>query len=309
MSFSFNFSDNQRNTPVVNRTVTLKYPCNDKETCSPYEASFPKGKYRFSVYGAGGGTYKEGYDSPGGFSTGVLLLSETTKLYFYIGAKGVCESTSQKATPNSFGGGGRGYNGVSGSSACSGGGASDVRIKKDNLKTRIIVAGGAGGTGYNYWDKKNMKGGKGGGESGTKGEDSSSGVNVGGGPGNETSGGSSPFNDDGSFGFGGNRSQNNGCGGGGGWFGGGAGGIGVSAGGGGSGFVFLNADPNVELDKKYQLLSGRTEEGTNKDDGKIIIEIISSSGFGIGQTCRRKMPFLFSISFSSFNAVCLFLIY
>ena len=196
MSFSFKFNDNQENN-TVNRTITLKYPCKDKETCSPYEASFPPGKYRFSVYGAGGGSYYEGYDSPGGFSTGVLLLSKTTKPYFYIGAKGVCESTSQKATPNSFGGGGRGFNYDSVTPACSGGGASDVRVKKDNLKTRIIVAGGAGGTGYSDYYEKNMKGGKGGGESGTKGEDSSIRSCIGGNPGNETSGGTSPYNDDG----------------------------------------------------------------------------------------------------------------
>ena len=292
------------------KAITLTYPCQSKETCYPYEISFPAGKYRFSVYGAGGGTNYADYGSPGGFSTGVLALLETTKLYFYIGAKGECTTNQEKPTSNSFGGGGKGFGtGNGGYPACSGGGASDVRVKKDNLKTRIIVAGGAGGSGFDDFNHKNMKGGKGGGESGTKGEDYSSDPQIGGSPGTQTLGGSSPNNDAGTFGFGGNRSSSSGSGGGGGWFGGGAGGSVLSGGGGGSGFVFLSSDSNVELDKKYQLLSGKTEEGTNKDDGKIIIEIIRSPGFGIGQTCRRKMPFLFSISFSSFNAVCLFLIY
>ena len=67
-------------------------------------------------------------------------------LYFFVGAKGICATTKSTATSTVFGGGGKGWNG--GFVACSGGGASDIRLKKDNLNTRIIVAWGAGGSGY-----------------------------------------------------------------------------------------------------------------------------------------------------------------
>ena len=146
---------------------------------------------------------------------------------------------------------------------------------KDNLKTRIIVAGGAGGTGTATSGTINI-GGKGGGRSGTKGQDSNS-NNPGGGPGNQASGGTSFSKEVGSFGFGGNRSSENGCGGGGGWFGGGSGNGGLAAGGGGSGFIFINEDPNIELDTRFQLISGQTEEGINTGDGKIIIDVLEIS--------------------------------
>ena len=274
-SLTFTFRGSKIDIPIVDGKYYLSYPCDsNKETCFPYESDFPPGTYRFTVHGAGGGSYYSGYESPGGFSTGVLKLKEKTHLYFYVGAKGVCVSESYTKTTSVFGGGGNGYNGAGGK-ACSGGGASDVRVLKDSLNTRIIVSGGAGGTGY--WNKY-MLGGKGGGESGTKGDDydSSSSSNVGGGPGNQTSGGTSPYNDRGVFGYGGNRSSSNGAGGGGGWFGGGAGGGSCdTAGGGGSGFIFTKLNSLIDLDSKFLLSeNAETSIGSNTEDGKIYIEVL-----------------------------------
>ena len=168
MLLSFTLNGTKQNILPQEGKYNLSYPCSSQTTCFPYESDFPRGKYRFDVYGAGGGSYVSGYESPGGFSTGVLSLKQKTRLYFYVGAKGICTSTPSAKTDAVFGGGGSGYNGGSGKS-CSGGGASDVRVLSDTLNHRIIVAGGAGGTGY-YPSSSNvyMIGGKGGGNSETK---------------------------------------------------------------------------------------------------------------------------------------------
>ena len=264
MVLSFTFEGKVKAVSFESGRYKLEYPCESKETCSPYESYFPAGKYRFEVHGAAGGSPEEEYISPGGFSSGTILLKNKTHLYFYIGAKGVCGTN----TPNVFGGGGRGQ-------ACSGGGASDIRIGEDLLNHRIIVAGGSGGYGF---ETNHHPGGKGGGESGTDGITSlpnDAGYAywcVGGGKGTQTSGGTSYYNDVGTFGYGGNKTRDNGSGGGGGWFGGGAGGGCLSGGGGGSGFVFVKINSNIKLDSKYFLLEGKTDFGTNKNDGFIYIE-------------------------------------
>ena len=46
----------------------------------------------------------------------------------------------------------------------------------------------------------------------------------------------------------------------------------LSGGGGGSGFVFVKNNSNIELDSKYLLLEGKTDFGTNTDNGFIYIE-------------------------------------
>ena len=168
MPLTFTVNGEKKNVSNVGNRYTLTYPCSSKETCYPYESTLPSGLYRFDVYGAGGGSYISGNDSPGGYSTGFLYLKEATKLFFFVGAKGVCVETADTATSKVFGGGGNGRNGADGK-ACSGGGASDIRVVKDNLKTRIIVAGAAGGSGY--WagggesSNEHMIGGSGGGDS------------------------------------------------------------------------------------------------------------------------------------------------
>jgi hypothetical protein len=303
MLLNFTLNGRKQNILPQGGKYNLSYPCTSQTTCYPYESDFPRGKYRFDVYGAGGGSYVSGYESPGGFSTGVLSLKQKTRLYFYVGGKGICTSTPDTKTAAVFGGGGSGHNGVTGKS-CSGGGASDVRVLSDTLNHRVIVAGGAGGTGY-YPSSSNvyMIGGKGGGNSGTKGEDydSQNTNRFGGNPGTQTSGGTS-VHQSGIFGYGGNRTSSNGGGGGGGWYGGAPGGAtsgsGNAAGGGGSGFVFTELNSNVSLDSNFLLLSGRTEidTGNNIGDGRIYIEVLEMK---IHRTYFYRNIFLLELLFFS----------
>ena len=296
MTLTFSVRGVKQNTSITENIHLLKYPCESKTTCNPYESDLPRGKYRFSLYGAGGGSRVSGYEGLGGFSTGVLSLRTLTHLYFFIGAKGGCPDFS-KGSDSAFGGGGKGFSGTWGY-GCSGGGASDIRLTENNLKTRLIVAGGAGGSGY--WPGTSnvyMIGGNGGGESGTKGEDyDKSGA---GNPGSQTDGGSS-IRSKGEFGFGGNITADNGCGGGGGWFGGGGGYSSVSAGGGGSGFVFLKSNSFIELDLKYRLVSGKTAYGNNSGDGYIVVEYLGISAMK-RSVCQP--PFIFSRLFLISNFI------
>jgi hypothetical protein len=294
MTLSFTLNGVKQNINPQGGNYSLNYPCSSKTTCYHYESEFPPGKYSFNVYGAGGGSYINGYESPGGFSTGVLVLKQKTRLYFYVGAKGVCSSSDKAQTDSVFGGGGSGFNGIGSCRSCSGGGASDIRVIQNTLNHRVIVAGGAGGSGY-Y--NKYMFGGKGGGTSGTKGEICSSG-NIGGGPGNQTSGGES-VSQAGIFGYGANRTDANGGGGGGGWFGGGAAGpgaCGCTAGGGGSGFIFTQLNSLVYLNSSFLLLSGRTETntGNNVGDGRINIEVLEMivQKTKIHRTCNYRNVFV-----------------
>jgi hypothetical protein len=298
MTLSFTLNGVKQNIIPQGGNYSLNYPCSSKTTCYPYESEFPPGNYSFNVYGAGGGSYISGYDSAGGFSSGVLALKQKTRLYFYIGAKGPCSSSSGGISDPAFGGGGSGHNHPGPTCyGCSGGGASDIRVLQNTINHRVIVAGGAGGSGYySAGSNQYMIGGKGGGSSGTKGEGYSSGNCIGGSPGTQTSAGTSYYQV-GIFGYGGNRTSANGAGGGGGWYGGGTGGDGCSAGGGGSGFIFTQLNSLVSLNSSFLLLSGRTETntGNNIGDGRIIIEVLEMiiQKTKIHGTCNCHKIFIF----------------
>ena len=95
------------------------------------------GKYRFECWGARGAEISGVYGC-GGYTAGEFALSRIRSFFVYIGGKGI-ENTA-------------GYNG-GGLSQKSGGGATDVRLQEgkdwddfESLKSRIMVAGGAGGT-------------------------------------------------------------------------------------------------------------------------------------------------------------------
>lgn len=111
--------------------------------------SLPKGKYIIECWGAQGGSYNTYYGGAGGYSIGTLTLTkDSTDLYIYVGGQ-PASTTATGATPGGFNGGGQGcsrnYNGTY-SYGQGGGGATDVRIDKDDLYARIIVAGGGGGS-------------------------------------------------------------------------------------------------------------------------------------------------------------------
>ena len=118
-------------------------------TGSVQTATLAPGRYKLECWGAEGGN---GTDSPntngkGGYSVGVLTLSQTLNIFIYAGGAGIATPSASgwTITNGGFNGGGwtRSYN----KSVGSGGGGSDIRIGQDSLYSRVIVAGGGGGSG------------------------------------------------------------------------------------------------------------------------------------------------------------------
>ena len=122
-------------------------------TC-PYSGTnkiitLPKGKYKLEVWGAQGGSYQTFEGGYGGYSYGTLELTESTSLFLCAGGQPATVTTSRKAVPGGFNGGGNGFNRYYNSTYTygqGGGGGSDIRIKTDSLYARVIVAGGGGGS-------------------------------------------------------------------------------------------------------------------------------------------------------------------
>lgn len=138
------------------------------------EVTLPKGKYKLQCWGAQGGESYESSSavgSKGGYSEGVLTLTEETTLYVFVGGQGSYGSSSSLVNGGWNGGGASvghsSYNsgGEFGESypAC-GGGATDIATvtssmsyssgrtnrSSESLLSRIIVAGGGAGGSYRY---------------------------------------------------------------------------------------------------------------------------------------------------------------
>ena len=141
--------------------------------------SLPRGQYIIECWGAQGGSYSSYYGGAGGYSVGTITLTKnSTDLYIYVGGQPEA-TTSTGETPGGFNGGGKGCSRTYNYSSYGqgGGGATDVRIGKNDLYARVIVAGGGGGsssensltTKYgggacsNYSDSTNYQGYNGGG--------------------------------------------------------------------------------------------------------------------------------------------------
>lgn len=213
----------------------------------------PPGRYKLECWGAQGG-YRSNttYGGKGGYSVGELTLNEETTLYIQVGGSGNTGKTS-----GGYNGGGKRstYNG--------GGGGTDIRIGKDDLYARVIVAGGGASDGAS-----NKAGMYGGGESGGT---NTANYGTGGGGGTQTAGGEGGSGNSGTFGVGGeglSRSSGYGGAGGGGWYGGGgaypdSSGDDDRGGGGGSGFVWTgaNAPTGYLLGSEYHLANASTTVG------------------------------------------------
>ena len=131
---------------IDSRTFLFSYPCNSSFDCSPYEVILPHGIYQIECYGAG--NTQNSNSAGGGYTSGILEVKSPLHIYLYLG------STGEFLTINGYisndevfnGGGGNLYYGHSGS------GATDIRLEKGHwknftsLKSRIMVAGGAGGS-------------------------------------------------------------------------------------------------------------------------------------------------------------------
>ena len=251
--------------------------------------TLPKGKYKFSVVGAGGGyRTSSDYAGKGGWAIGEINLSSQTDLYLYAGGSGNTGGPS-----GGWNGGGRR------SSYPGGGGASDIRINSTSLYARVIVAGGGGSEGG-----ESKKGGNGG---GTSGQSASSGYGTGGYGGGPTgvtnsswqttSQSTSTTTQSGAyagFGFGGNGisyASGHGGAGGGGWYG-GAGCYPDSSqdddkgGGGGSGYVYTsstasNYPSGCLLNPKYYLTNTSLVNEVNYSDGYMTIFVLKANENGV----------------------------
>ena len=228
--------------------------------------TLPKGTYKLECWGAQGGNRSQDSASAtvtgsglGGYSIGILTLTQLTTCYIYVGGQGgMSSSTGNVKVEGGFNGGGFAYHESTGEPGNGGGGATDVRIAQDSLYARIIVAGGGGGSG-----EDNETGGYGGGETGGAGSGNTSLTQA-----SQTSGGTNSFG----FGLGGNTY--NGGAGGGGWYG-GASRYSVSSystgsdsegGGGGSGYVYTsstakNYPSGCLLNSSYYLSAAKTIAG------------------------------------------------
>lgn len=134
----------------------------------------PKGKYKLQCWGAQGGTSygsSSAAGSKGGYSEGVLTLTEITTLYIFVGGQGSRGSSSSLVNGGWNGGGASvGYSYYQSGDeygesypAC-GGGATDIALvtssmsyssgrtnrSSKSLLSRIIVAGGGAGGSYRY---------------------------------------------------------------------------------------------------------------------------------------------------------------
>lgn len=122
-------------------------------TGSPEEFTVPcSGTYKLETWGAQGGSYCYSYGyNLGSYTAGNIFLNKNQQLYVYVG-----QSTNTRGV-QAYNGGGIGYASNYSASyaetgAFSGGGATDIRLVDgnwndfDSLKSRIIVAAGAGGS-------------------------------------------------------------------------------------------------------------------------------------------------------------------
>lgn len=157
---------------------------NFEYTGSVQEVTLPKGSYKLQCWGAQGGSVTGTYaatGSKGGYSEGIITLTETTTLYIFVGGQGAsytsaASQTSTTVLNGGWNGGGAGvrtslYNSgnINGKSfPRGGGGATDIALvtssmsyssgrtnrSSASLLSRIIVAGGGAGASARYTEEE-----------------------------------------------------------------------------------------------------------------------------------------------------------
>lgn len=144
------------------------------------QITLPKGKYKLQCWGAQGGNVTGSYSaigSKGGYSEGIISLTNPTTFYIFVGGKGSDVSTSN--TSGTVNGGWNGGGGASRKSSYNsgntygesfpraGGGATDIALvssdmsysnyrnnrSNDSLLSRFIVAGGGAGASARYTEE------------------------------------------------------------------------------------------------------------------------------------------------------------
>jgi hypothetical protein len=227
---------------IPQRRYKFEYPCVNTTDCHPLELHFNKGTYRIELWGAG-------YTRGGGYTSGEIHFYAKTKLFLFIG--GIGERENHLIGMGGYNGGGTSliigkYNGHYRQKG--GDGATDIRTVKGELRSRLMVAAGAGGGSFS------MKGGHGGGLIGGDGNADVNGTFGRGG--NQTHGGLGFYS--GELGKGatcntGISTDLAGCGGGG-YYGGGSGYHGDLKASGGGGSSFINGHPGCTLNNSLMVL-------------------------------------------------------
>ena len=131
--------------PLSSSSFYLKYPCSDKDKCTPYVITLERGYYLFECWGSAGGIWGSGNSKStpgyGGYTSGELFIQSRTTFYVYIGNSGFFNAVKGlEKRPAEF-------------SIGVPGGATDVRLitsdkwwDVQSLISRIMVAAGGGGT-------------------------------------------------------------------------------------------------------------------------------------------------------------------
>ena len=142
---------------IINNEVVLSYKVNDLSG-TVYDYSFTgdyqvfdvpfDGYYKVELWGASGGASNRNSNT-GGYTSGIIGFNKSLNLYIYIGEAG------ELSAGTTFNGGGSPGTGLNTSGlGYQGGGATDIRLVSgnwddfDSLKSRIMVAAGAGGSGW-----------------------------------------------------------------------------------------------------------------------------------------------------------------
>ena len=135
--------------------MLIKYPCPENNiSCHPVPLLLTRGKWKIELWGAG-------TTNGGGYTSGELSLMKMMTLFVFLGG--------QEMPPGDK----SGYGGYNGGGNCTkfgkmnsyyrqsgGSGATDIRIIENDIKSRIMVAGGSGG---GSCDLYKISGGHGGG--------------------------------------------------------------------------------------------------------------------------------------------------
>ena len=135
--YNNNISLNRKIVNVSKDNLFYNYTYFEAGTCTEYVAP-AIGRYKIELWGADGGSANSGLVSGGrgAYTSGIINLFSNDVLYFCVG------KTSTDTT-GGYNGGGNGEGLSSG-----GGGSTDVRLVKDDVNSRIMVAGGGGGASY-----------------------------------------------------------------------------------------------------------------------------------------------------------------
>lgn len=165
------------------KTLAVGTEFNFDYTGAVQSVELPKGKYKLQCWGAQGGDVTGTYavkGSKGGYSEGVLTLTEKTTLYIFVGSQGTSYTSSASQTSTAllnggWNGGGAGARTLRYTSTGldvrsfprGGGGATDIALvsssmsyssgrtvrSASSLASRIIVAGGGAGASASYTSK------------------------------------------------------------------------------------------------------------------------------------------------------------